>query len=341
MTSNSKITFDSQLFSKMDQGNNTDDIDKFSIYDNEYFNTKYGGIRKKYNNSNIFDIRYSKYKNGSSHLKSQFDQFKRMPLIYPFHKKGKLFSEQTIVIDTRSSYNLHKFFPSSNTYLYSEYRRQKYPNYRVKNYLMEPYKPKVIDYDDDEYDDKPEYLQNPAMTYANIPKIKISRTLYGVLNEKKNKFYNQANIKREIEIGSISKLRKKQIKMVNDPNSKFYKRLTNLNDLSQISIKTETEILKVLEQMINSKNYFKYCSSILININPGPNEVSDYLNLKKWSSTLASKNLNIDDKKPHLYTFMQYVYETMVKENKDQVVCFMGCAYLEGLVNKYKEYLRG
>ena len=28
-------------------------------------------------------------------------------------------------------------------------------------------------------------------------------------------------------------------------------------------------------------------------------------------------------------------------ENKDQVVCFMGCAYLEGLVNKYKEYLRG
>ena len=102
------------------------------------------------------------------------------------------------------------------------------------------------------------------------------------------------------------------------------KRLTNLNDLSQISIKTETEILKVLEQMINSKNYFKYCSSILININPGPNEVSDYLNLKKWSSTLASKNLNIDDKKPHLYTFMQYVYETMVKENKDQVVNFLG-----------------
>ena len=46
MTSNSKITLDSQIFSKMDQGNNTDDIDKFSIYDNEYFNTKYGGIKK-------------------------------------------------------------------------------------------------------------------------------------------------------------------------------------------------------------------------------------------------------------------------------------------------------
>ena len=53
------------------------------------------------------------------------------------------------------------------------------------------------------------------------------------------------------------------------------KRLTMLNDLSQISIKTETEILKVLEQMIKSKNYFKYCSSLLININPGPNNIYD------------------------------------------------------------------
>ena len=102
------------------------------------------------------------------------------------------------------------------------------------------------------------------------------------------------------------------------------KRLINLNDLSQIGIKTETEILKVLEQMIKSKNYFKYCSSLLININPGPNEVLDYLNLKKWASSLTSKNLTTEDKKPHLYTFMQYVYETMVKENKDQVVNFLG-----------------
>ena len=40
------------------------------------------------------------------------------------------------------------------------------------------------------------------------------------------------------------------------------KRLKMINDLSDISIKTETEILKVLEQMIKSKNYFKYCSMI-------------------------------------------------------------------------------
>ena len=102
------------------------------------------------------------------------------------------------------------------------------------------------------------------------------------------------------------------------------KRITMLNDLSQISIRTETEILKVLEQMIKSKNYFKYCSSILINLNPGPNNILNYLNLKKWSSSFSSKKLNIEDKQPHLYTFLQYVYETMIKENKDQVVNLLG-----------------
>ena len=352
MTSNSKITFDSQLFSKMDQGNNTDDIDKFSIYDNEYFNTKYGGIRKKYNNSNIFDIRYSKYKNGSSHLKSQFDQFKRMPLIYPFHKKGKLFSEQTIVIDTRSSYNLHKFFPSSNTYLYSEYRRQKYPNYRVKNYLIEPYKPKVIDYDDDEYDDKPEYLQNPAMTYANIPKIKISRTLYGVLNEKKNKFYNQANIKREIEIGSISELRKKQIKMVNDPNSKFYKRLTNLNDILKPPIKTRIPFIHNLtseDMSISEKTRYQNYLEILFKlkglIERSPldetNILKDFLTsngiinvnnieiqqLNNFSNYIKRKKLIIDTKKNFKENIMDIIngkyyqdeelYKPLIKKDND------------------------
>ena len=102
------------------------------------------------------------------------------------------------------------------------------------------------------------------------------------------------------------------------------KRLKMINDLSDISIKTETEILKVLEQMIKSKNYFKYCSSILISINPGPNDIGDYLNLKNWVSSFYSKNLNLEDAQPHLYTFLQYVYETMVKENKDQVVNLLG-----------------
>ena len=102
------------------------------------------------------------------------------------------------------------------------------------------------------------------------------------------------------------------------------KKLTMINDLSQISIKTHNELIKVLEEMIKSKNYFKYCSSILISINPGPNNIYDYLNLKKWISSLSSKNIKIEDKKPHLYTFMQYVYEAMIKENKNQVVNFLG-----------------
>lgn len=34
--------------------------------------------------------------------------------------------------------------------------------------------------------------------------------------------------------------------------------------------------------------------------------------------------------------------ETINKlENKDQIVCFMGCAYVDGLIEKYKEYLKG
>ena len=76
--------------------------------------------------------------------------------------------------------------------------------------------------------------------------------------------------------------------------------------------------------MIKSKNYFKYCSSLLINVNPGPNYIYDYLNLKKWISNTTSLVLNPPEKKPHIYSFMEYVYETMIKENKDQVVNLLG-----------------
>ena len=108
-------------------------------------------------------------------------------------------------------------------------------------------------------------------------------------------------------------------------NREGEKKLTVINDLSQISIKTETELLKALEHMIKSKNYFKYCASLLININPGPNYINDYLNLKKWLSYTSSPVvLFTQEKKPHLYSFMQYVYETMIKENKDQVVNLLG-----------------
>ena len=59
------------------------------------------------------------------------------------------------------------------------------------------------------------------------------------------------------------------------------KKLIMINDLSQIGIKTDNELLKVLEQMIKSKNYFKYCSSILISINPGPNNINEFREIFK------------------------------------------------------------
>ena len=40
------------------------------------------------------------------------------------------------------------------------------------------------------------------------------------------------------------------------------KKLIEINDLSQLNTKTDSEILRVLEHMIKSKNYFKYCASL-------------------------------------------------------------------------------
>ena len=133
---------------------------------------------------------------------------------------------------------------------------------------------------------------------------------------KYNKGYSNPYVFEGIEINE--KLLKKYLSKEGE------KKLTEIDDLSQVNPKTSSELLKVLEQMVKSKNYFKYCSSLLININPGPNNMYDYLNLKKWSSTISSKNIEVEEKKPHLYTFMQYVYETMIKENKDQVVNLLG-----------------
>jgi len=107
-------------------------------------------------------------------------------------------------------------------------------------------------------------------------------------------------------------------------NKEGEKKLKVINDLAQLTTKTDNELLKVLEQMMKSKNYFKYCSSLLININPGPNFIYNYLNLKKWINYAPNLNSGISEKKPHLYSFMQYVYETMIKENKDQVVNLLG-----------------
>jgi len=65
-----------------------------------------------------------------------------------------------------------------------------------------------------------------------------------------------------------------------------------------------------------------YCGPLLLNINPGPHFIEDYLNLEKW----LLKNTSIPDteKKPHLYAFIDYIYESLLKENKDQVVNLLG-----------------
>ena len=71
--------------------------------------------------------------------------------------------------------------------------------------------------------------------------------------------------------------------------NKTEKKYSDVNDLNDIHTKSGSEILNIFSQMMLSKNYFKYCSSLLININPGPNNIQNYLNLNQYSL-----------KKPHL-----------------------------------------
>ena len=100
------------------------------------------------------------------------------------------------------------------------------------------------------------------------------------------------------------------------------KKVKALNDLSELNTRTESELLKILNQMVKTKNFFKYCSSLLININPGPNYIKDYLNLQTWLQSTSSKNESTWQ--PHLYSFMYFVYKTMIKEQRDQVVNLLG-----------------
>ena len=100
------------------------------------------------------------------------------------------------------------------------------------------------------------------------------------------------------------------------------KRVKIINDLSELNTRTENELLKVLNQMVKTKHFFKYCSSLLININPGPNYIKDYLNLQTWLQSTSSTNESVWQ--PHLYSFMYFVYKTMINESKDQVVNLLG-----------------
>lgn len=95
-----------------------------------------------------------------------------------------------------------------------------------------------------------------------------------------------------------------------------------LIDLRDIHSKSESEVYDILNTMVKNSQYFMYCGPLLLNINPGPNQVKDYLNLQSWIKETEDK----DEKswKPHLYTFMYYVYQNLIKEKKDQVVNMLG-----------------
>ena len=96
----------------------------------------------------------------------------------------------------------------------------------------------------------------------------------------------------------------------------------NLVDLRDIKSKSENEVYEILNTMVKNLQFFMYCGPLLININPGPNYIKDYLNLQNWVKETENKNEN--EWKPHLYSFMYYVYHTLVKEKKDQVVNMLG-----------------
>jgi len=98
--------------------------------------------------------------------------------------------------------------------------------------------------------------------------------------------------------------------------------VSSLNDLKELPRHTESEVLKTLNALYHNSQYFTQCGPMLISINPGPGRVNEYLNLQKW----MSENSNTDDSewKPHLYAYINYVYQTLCKENKDQAVNMLG-----------------
>ena len=95
-----------------------------------------------------------------------------------------------------------------------------------------------------------------------------------------------------------------------------------LTDLLDIKSKSESEVYEILNTMVKNSQFFMYCGPLLLNINPGPNNIKDYLNLQSWIK--ETENVDEGDWKPHLYTFMYYVYKILIQEKKDQVVNMLG-----------------
>ncbi len=100
------------------------------------------------------------------------------------------------------------------------------------------------------------------------------------------------------------------------------KTILTLTDLRDIKSKNSLEVYEILNTMVKNNQYFMYCGPLLININPGPNLVKNYLNLQSWVK--ETENKEEKEWKPHLYSFMYYVYQTMVNEKKDQIINMLG-----------------
>ena len=115
----------------------------------------------------------------------------------------------------------------------------------------------------------------------------------------------------------ISKLNLKKFKEEEKKHS-----VKSLTDLRDIKSKNSKEVYEILNTMVKNNQFFMYCGALLININPGPNLVKNYLNLQSWVKETESKEEN--EWKPHLYSFMYYVYQTMINEKKDQIINMLG-----------------
>ena len=112
---------------------------------------------------------------------------------------------------------------------------------------------------------------------------------------------------------------------IEDPEAKLAReklKSKSITDLRNIKSKNEEEVYEILNSEYKKGQYFMYCGPLLININPGPDLMKNYLNLKNWVK--ETENTNENEWKPHLYSFMYFVYQTMVNEKKDQVVNMLG-----------------
>jgi len=96
----------------------------------------------------------------------------------------------------------------------------------------------------------------------------------------------------------------------------------NVDDLRDLSNHSEYDLYFALNHITEINQLFVHCGPILININPGLNKVEGYLDLKDWY--LKHENLPEQRHKPHLYSFVNYIYKLMCKENKSQVINLTG-----------------